>query len=125
MKEGDDEDGGIVKKVVEGEIDGVLTFDEYFSCMSCKAKVANVNGGVGECSRCGMLMKVGKCKKQGTVKVMVGRKDKNYVLTLFHDMMSKVDGDCMEMKLLSAPAHILMWIAVMLSILYVGCDRGY
>ena len=45
--------------------------------MLCKAKVVNVNGGVGECSRCGMLMKVGTCKKQGTAKVMVGGKDNN------------------------------------------------
>lgn len=61
----------IVKKVVEGENNGILLFNEYCSCMymSCKPKVVNVNGGIGECSRCGMMMKVIKCKKQATAKV--------------------------------------------------------
>ena len=106
-EEDDDDDGGIVKKVVEGEIASVLSFDEYLSCMLCKAKVVIVSGEIDECSRCKIMMKVGKCKKQATAKVMVGSNDKNYVFTLFNDMISKVTegvgGDSMELKLLAAP----------------------
>ena len=47
--------------VVEGEINGVLTCAEYFSCISCKSKVKELNDVIGECSRCKMVMKIANC----------------------------------------------------------------
>lgn len=69
VQEGDDEDSGVVRKIVEGEIDGVMYSDEYTACIACNAKVKSEDNVLGECTRCGMLMKLSKCKKLLTVRV--------------------------------------------------------
>ncbi len=48
-------------RVVEGEIDGVVSCDEYLSCMSCTSKVKSVSEVISECTKCGVLMKSDKC----------------------------------------------------------------
>ena len=58
----DEEGGGVVKKVMVGEIDCVLSCEEYMTCKSCKAEMKKVNEVVCKCSKCGMLMKIVKCK---------------------------------------------------------------
>ena len=57
LEDGDLEEKGIVRKVVEGEIDGVLYTDDYEGCISCNAKVKANDDVVAECTKCGMLMK--------------------------------------------------------------------
>ena len=51
------------KGVVKGEIIGVVGCDSYSSCKSCKAKVVEVSEVVGECSKCGVKVKMSRCAK--------------------------------------------------------------
>ena len=37
--------------------------DEYAGCMGCSAKVRSEDEIAAECMKCGMVMKVSKCKK--------------------------------------------------------------
>ena len=62
--DGSSGDGGIVKRVVVGDIDAVLSAEEYLGCLCCNGKVKNVNGVVGECPKCGSLVKTKKCMKK-------------------------------------------------------------
>ena len=52
MEDADLEQSGIVRKAVQGEIDGVSYFEEYSGCISCNAKVESEDGVVAECSKC-------------------------------------------------------------------------
>ena len=49
--------------VVKGAILGILGCEEYKSCRSCKAEVVDVHEVVGECSKCGIKVKLGRCAK--------------------------------------------------------------
>ena len=68
-----DRDGQILgaAKVVEGEIIAVLNADEYRSCISCKGRVIDLTDFVGECTKCGIKMKLSKCPLKKTAKVLV------------------------------------------------------
>ena len=106
----DEEVAGNARKVVVGEIDGVLFSEEFASCVACKAKVKNVNDVVGECTKCGMIMKTAKCKMMPMVKVVVCEQDgKQHVVTIFEEVLVQivdgVSGDSTTMKLLNAPTH--------------------
>lgn len=98
---------GVVRKTVEGEIDGVLYSDEYFGCLACTAKVKSDDEILGECMKFGMLMKMSKCSKFLTPRVKVsGRDGKLYTLTTFHVISKIVDGIdrvAVRRKLLHAP----------------------
>ena len=105
----DCKEGAIMKRVVVGEIDGVLSAEEYPSCIGCNAKVKVVNVVVGECMKCGMVLKM-KCKKMVMAKVVVSGEDgKSNVLTMFNEtvlkMIEGVDGKDLAMKLLMAEPH--------------------
>ena len=39
VEEGDLQETGVVRKVIEGEIDGVVYDEEYDGCIGCGAKV--------------------------------------------------------------------------------------
>ena len=109
MQEGVLEERGVVRKVVEGEIDGVLCTEEYVGCMACKAKVQSEDGVLAECTKCGMIMKVTKRTKFMTARVSVGGRDgKVHTLTMFDSVVSKiidgVGGGDVKRKLLAAPA---------------------
>ena len=54
-----DESGRIL--LVEGEIIGILKTDVYLGCRICNSKVTEV-GNIGECTKCGAKVKIGKCK---------------------------------------------------------------
>ena len=69
VEEGDLQESSVVRKVVEGEIDGVLYSDEYCGCIACNGKVKSEDDMLGECTKCGMLMKLKKCKKLATARV--------------------------------------------------------
>lgn len=53
--------GGVI--VVKGAIIGILGCEEYKSCRSCKSEVVDVNEVVGECSKCGIKVRLGMCAK--------------------------------------------------------------
>ena len=107
---GDAASCGVVGRVVEGEIDGVISCKEYACCIGCKGKVESDNGVVGECVKCGMLVKMVKCGKSLVVKVVLGGRDKKcYEVTMFdevvHNVVDGVSGTSVEKKLLAAPEH--------------------
>lgn len=108
VAEGDVEEGGAVRKVVEGEIDGVVFSEEYFGCIACSSKVKIVDDLIAECSKCGMTMKQAKCESYMMAKVSVGGSDgKLHNLTLFNTVLEKitdgVSGTDLKRKLLCAP----------------------
>lgn len=81
IEEGDVEESGVVRKTVDSEIDGVLYCDEYSGYIGCSAKVNSDNNFLGECSKCGMLMKLSKCM---TARVTVTEQDgKVHTFTMF------------------------------------------
>ena len=67
-----DEDNIVACHVVEGEIDAVEYCDEYVECIGCKSKVESSDGIVGECKKCGMLMKMKRCEVCGCKSVCLG-----------------------------------------------------
>ncbi len=52
IEDSEEEESGVVGRVVEGETDGVVSYDEYLSCMSCKSKVKSVSDVISECTKC-------------------------------------------------------------------------
>ena len=94
LEDGDLEEKGIVRKVVEGEIDGVLYTDDYEGCIGCNAKVKANDDVVAECTKCGMLMKRSKCKKFLTARVVVVSSDsKHHTLMLFNNVLKTIIGN--------------------------------
>ncbi len=100
-------DGAGGAKVVEGEIVGVVGCDGYRSCRSCNAKVVEVSKVVGECSKCGMKMKISRCGKSVAARLVIEDDEgKEHKATAFNDVVDDiirgVDGENLE-KMLSAP----------------------
>lgn len=104
----DDEDSSSTFTTIEGEIDVIVSVDEYTSCRTCKAKVTPANEIIGECTKCGSVMKLAKCTNAATAKVVL-EGDQDRVVTIFttiiDDLIKEVNGDTVAMKLLSAPPH--------------------
>ena len=91
VQEGELQESGVVKKVAEGEIDGVVYCDEYAGCIGCSAKIRSEDEIVADCIKCGMVMKVSKCKKLVTARVSVGGRDgKVHTLTMFNSAISSI-----------------------------------
>ena len=94
--------------VVKGEIVGVVGCDSYSSCKSCKAKVVEVSEVVGECSKCGMKVKMSRCTKSVAARLVVGGEaGKGHRVTAFNevvdDIIRGVDGSDVSEELLSVP----------------------
>ena len=58
------------KGVVKGEIVGVVGCDSYSSCKSYKVKVVEVSKVVGECSKCGMKVKM-RCTRSVAARLFI------------------------------------------------------
>lgn len=56
--------------VLEGEIVGVLSTDQYLSCLNCKAKINPINEHIGECGKCNFKVKLSKCNFNDTARVI-------------------------------------------------------
>ena len=67
---------GSIKIVKKGEIVGVMNIEVHNSCRVCKAKVMAVNDMMGECSKCGMKVKMNKCSKSKVTRFTVGDQKK-------------------------------------------------
>ncbi len=96
-------------KVVKGEIVGVVGCDTYNSFRSCKAKVVEVGKVVGECSKCGMKMKMARCGKSIAARLVIEDEEgKEHMATAFNDVVDdiirSVEGENVEEKMLCAPA---------------------
>ena len=101
-----DGSGGV--NVVKGEIVGVVRCDTYASCRCCKAKVVEVSKVVGECSKCGVKVKMSKSAKSVAVQIIIEDVNgKEHRATAFNEVVNTiidgVDGADMCEKLLSAP----------------------
>ena len=82
------ETGGV--EVVEGEIIAVLKTEVYVGCRNCSSKVLEVEG-IGECTKCGAKMKVGKCKCKHIARVVLEDvNDKEYRVTMFDQVIQQV-----------------------------------
>ena len=91
IEEGDLEEKGIVRKVVEGEIDGVMYGEEYEGCIGYSAKVTGDDKVAAECMKCGMWMKRSKCKRLLTARVVVNGSDgKSHTLMMFTDALRTI-----------------------------------
>ena len=45
-------------EILEGEIIGVVSFEQYISCIGCKGKVTEETNMMGECNKCKMKVKL-------------------------------------------------------------------
>ena len=62
-----------MRKVIEGEIDGVKFCDEYDGCIVCNGKIGGDDEVVGECSKCETMVKRTKCKKFVSARVLLAK----------------------------------------------------
>ena len=78
----DDEDNAKFKDVV-GEIDTVLSLEQYYSCKSCKSKLQQ-DGVFAKCPKCSSLAKISNCTMVSTARVIIGDIDGNdHIVSLF------------------------------------------
>ena len=54
-----------------GEIVGIVSYTEFQGCLSCGAKVTEINVGVGQCGKCGLKQKLSRCKRNASTKVVI------------------------------------------------------
>ena len=79
----------------------------------CKTKITLINSKIGECKKCGSVMKLAKCRDFLTAKVMLDPDDStNKVVTIFSDIITLLiqdtdadQSDNLVVKLLSIKAH--------------------
>ena len=75
------------RQSMKGETTAVLSVSQYFSCMSCKAKVNKINKTLGNCLKCDATVKLSKCTNNSSAKIVV--EDINHTnLTLQTSLMS-------------------------------------
>ena len=90
---------------MKGEIVGVVGCDSY---SSCKVKVVEVSEVVGECSKCGIKVKMSRCTKSVAARLVVeDEAGKEHRVTAFNEVVDNiirgVDGSDVSEKLLSVP----------------------
>ena len=90
--------------IVEGDIDDVFYCDEYFGCTPCNKKLA-VNDAIGECSKCGLTVKIKKALKCANACILVCDKNStSHNLTLFNevifDLLEGIQGDNIKQRLM-------------------------
>lgn len=87
VEDGELEDDGYVNRIIEEEIE---CCDENYSCIFCKEKVRVVDDICGECSKCGMLIKLKKCPKALSAKgVVTGVDGVLHNIMIFDNIVSK------------------------------------
>ena len=72
---------------MEGTIDVVVSADVCSGCPTCKTKIILINSKIGECKKCGSVMKLMKCQDSSTAKVMLDD-NINKVVTIFSDTIT-------------------------------------
>ena len=81
-------------KIVKGEIVGVMNIEVYNSCRVCKAKVMAVNDMMGECSKCGMKIKMNRCDKSKVARFMIeDSQQRVYEVSAFQDVIEVIIQD--------------------------------
>jgi hypothetical protein len=88
-----------------GDIVGIVSISNFYSCISCSAKVQQSAGSVGCCGKCGLKQKISRCKNNHVAQINVEQFRKT--VTVFGDIIKETTcdmeeyGDDIEMKLLS------------------------
>ena len=57
--------------ITTAEVVGVQRLDMYSACLACKAKVSPTSEILGSCSKCDMVQRIDRCKKQLSVKLII------------------------------------------------------
>ena len=92
VEEGDLEEKGIVRKVVEEEIDAVTYCEEYDRCIGRGTNVESVDELLCECTKVWPMKK--KCKKSVSARVMViDRAGKVHSLMMFDSVVKTIVGE--------------------------------
>ncbi len=99
-------------RVFDAEVVGVISCDNYNSCASCKAKVVKKSEVMGECTKCGMMVKMSRCKQSAAAKlVLEDNSGKVHKVTAFTDVVEDIVreqvGSTTAEKILSAP--VMKW----------------
>ena len=95
-------------KIVEGEVEGIVSTDEYPAYLMYKAKLQVTKPGIGQCTRCHTILKLTKVPYVLTAKIIIGKNPdgKPRILTLFQDtIVAATDGIDGEVgsKLIATP----------------------
>ena len=95
-------------RIIEGEIIAVVYAEEYTSCFTCNAKVKEINEIIGECTKCGLKLKLKRCSSAATARVKFQDRNSHKIdVTLFgkeiESITSGVSGKDLLTKLLNAP----------------------
>ena len=89
-----DGSGGVA--VVQGEIVVVVKIENYVGCRNCSSKVVQV-GAMGECTKCGAKMKLGKCKSKYIARVILEDVSaKEHRVTMFDEVLHQVVGSTLS-----------------------------
>ena len=108
------EDIGVVSSIQSGDIDRVVTSREiegeiiavrcieYTGCSECKVKIDVIDDLVGECPKCGLMVKLNRCSKLFTANIRVEDADKKkHDIKLFHDNIIKIaKNDAMDVDMI-------------------------
>lgn len=92
---------------MKGEIVQVEKCESYSSCRTCKTKIVAENEIVGKCPKCEAKVKMSKCPKTVSTRLVIVDDDREYRVTAFDDMLKnmtdgQIDEDIGD-KLLRAP----------------------
>ncbi len=95
-------------EILEGEIDLVVSIDQYPSCLLCKTKLIEVTEMIAKCKKCGSTMKLSKCSHQTCARVILDSRPGAEII-LFSDIIDKLTNETsssdLAIKLLSIPKH--------------------
>ena len=72
--EAGDVDRLVMSHIIEGETIAARCI-EYSGCSTCKVKIYTIDGLVGECSKCRLMVKMTKCSKFFTTNIRVNDND--------------------------------------------------
>lgn len=104
-----------VNKSIEGQIIGVLSTDEYLSCLNCKSKVNQISLTTGQCHRCLLKMKLSMCETHSSASIIFRSSDNtDYRVQLYTKELAvltqNIPGITLADRLLNAPSTITLFI---------------
>ena len=79
-----------LEQVENAEILAVSYIAANKCCISCKAKVDNLDDNIGMCTKCCTTQFLDKCGKHLSAKVIIGNKEQTYSLHAFLLMIQKI-----------------------------------
>ena len=102
------------ERQIEGEVVAGVSSEEYISCMMCSGKVtiSTTSALIGKCSKFAAVLKLNKCQKLKTAKIVVeGADEKRVTLTAFNQIIDSIisnvpeDAGTVDDRMMLAPAR--------------------